>query len=103
MVYINPATEDAEPEELPTKLTFWIAKTQYEAEEDMTWQSWVSSNYNTNGFYILDNKIYPTVEAGLSASAVAIYNSYTFVATVLPSDTISTTLNYSYTVSGGSN
>ena len=35
-------------------INFIIDGVSYQAEEGMTWEDWVNSSYNTNGFYILD-------------------------------------------------
>ena len=35
-------------------INFIIDGISYQAEEGMTWEDWVNSSYNTNGFYILD-------------------------------------------------
>lgn len=34
-------------------INFIIDGVSYQAEEGMTWEAWVNSSYNTNGFYIL--------------------------------------------------
>lgn len=37
-----------------TLINFTIAGTSYQAEEGMTWEEWVNSSYNTDGYYISD-------------------------------------------------
>lgn len=34
------------------KINFTIDGTSYEANEGMTWEQWVNSSYNTDGFFI---------------------------------------------------
>ena len=41
----------------PALISFTIDGTSYQAEEGMTWEQWVNSDYNT-GFSVLDNTIY---------------------------------------------
>ena len=43
-------------------ITFYIGRTtssqtSYQAEEGMTWEEWINSDYNTGGFYISGNSI----------------------------------------------
>jgi hypothetical protein len=33
-------------------ITFYVDNTEYQAEQGMTWEDWVNSEYNTNGFYV---------------------------------------------------
>ncbi len=40
-----------------TLIEFTIAGTTYYAEEGMTWGEWVSTSYNTGGFYIQANTL----------------------------------------------
>lgn len=45
--------EVAQTVNIDTKLiSFTIAGTTYQAEEDMNWTEWVASGYNTGGFHI---------------------------------------------------
>ena len=41
----------------PSLISFTIDGTSYQAEEGMTWEQWVNSDYNTE-FSVLDNTIY---------------------------------------------
>ena len=45
-----------------TLINFTIDGTAYQAEEGMTWQEWVNSSYNTDGYYVLGNIINGTGE-----------------------------------------
>lgn len=38
-------------------ITFTVDGTEYQAEEGMTWAKWCDSSYNTDGFFVLNNKI----------------------------------------------
>lgn len=43
-------------------ITFYIGRTtssqtSYQAEEGMTWEEWINSDYNTDGYYISDNTV----------------------------------------------
>ena len=37
-------------------ITFYIANSAYQAEEGMTWEEWILSNYNTDEFFYSDGK-----------------------------------------------
>ena len=41
-------------------ISFTIVGTSYQAEEGMTWEQWVNSEYNTNHYFITgtDSRIY---------------------------------------------
>lgn len=39
-------------------ITFTVGGVKYEAEENMTWEEWCNSEYNTDGFYISNNLTY---------------------------------------------
>jgi hypothetical protein len=39
-------------------ITFTVDGVEYQAEETMTWEEWVNSEYNTDGFYISNNLTY---------------------------------------------
>lgn len=41
----------------PPLISFTIAGTTYQAEEGMTWQQWVASSYNTDGYYVSGTNI----------------------------------------------
>ena len=48
-----------EPNEDPTVINFTISGgTPYQAEEGMTWEQWVNSEYNTGGYYVSGSIIY---------------------------------------------
>lgn len=78
----------------PTRnlIAFTIDGTSYQAEEGMTWQQWVDSNYNTGGFYI-DSE-------GIAARSIHIVDS-SGINFIDPQDAI--IANYSYRVSGATN
>lgn len=42
---------------LPKLISFKISSKLYYTSENMTWEEWVSSRYNKQGWYITDNKI----------------------------------------------
>ena len=46
----NPIIPDTPAE--PTLITFSIAGVTYRAEENMTWENWISSEYNVDGYRI---------------------------------------------------
>ena len=98
---IKVGTADA-PESLPagsiylkvssltsiTLITFTIAGTSYQAEEGMTWEQWVNSSYNTDGFICLtdlycvqspDNKYVHTSTAGKAEPHHIIYSENAYV------------------------
>lgn len=39
-------------------ITFTVDGVEYQAEKGMTWEAWVNSDYNTDGFYISGNFTY---------------------------------------------
>lgn len=46
------------PETKSDTFTFIIDDVEYQAEEGMTWEQWINSKYNTNGFYIYEKYNY---------------------------------------------
>ena len=48
--YINNASVYYNPRVIKL-ITFKIADRTHQAEEGMTWNDWIDSKYNTNGFY----------------------------------------------------
>lgn len=48
-----------------TLITFTIEGTSYQAEEGMTWQQWVDSSYNTEGWNVLNHNIQNPTQTGL--------------------------------------
>ena len=36
---------------IPNLISFTIDGTEYQAEEGMTWQDWIDSEYNVDGYY----------------------------------------------------
>ena len=65
---------------------------EYQAEEGMTWEGWVESEYNTGAFYVsFTNYI------GYLSGSIVVYNQDC----VFKTDYIYN--NFKYTVSGGSN
>lgn len=62
-----------------TLISFTISGTSYQAEDGMTWQQWVDSEYNTDGCYISSNRVYTstggsigTIKTAVSPSAVIV-------------------------------
>ena len=45
-----------------TLITFNISSKSYQAEEGMTWQQWVDSSYNTDGYIIASNYVMDSQE-----------------------------------------
>lgn len=80
------------------QITFYINGTQYKAEEGMTWENWVNSNYNTISAYIVYEE---------SAAIRHDINNETYVInSTLPSDNIVENTAYAstkYWSSGGWN
>lgn len=62
----------------------------YNAVEGMTWEEWVNSEYNVDGFYILDDGVYYAVIASWHPNIP--YEN--FVKDVIPTDVISHTDYY---------
>lgn len=77
-----------EKEENANLISFKVDSIPYQAESNMTWQEWVNSAYNTNGYKVVGSGIY-TAD-----------NQY-YVANVLPSDKIRPNGSYWYTNAGG--
>ena len=64
-------------EKAVTIISFTIAGTTYQAEEGMTWQEWVESSYNTDGYYCNSAYVYGSsgcvgVNAGLRVRPVSL-------------------------------
>ena len=73
-----------------TLISFTFRNATYQAEEGMTWQVWVNSAYNTEGFKIEDNKV--KTSSSIYVVADGDYNN------VSPSSSIIANYNYQYTV-----
>lgn len=66
----------------PELITFTIShitENTYQAEEGMTWEEWISSEYNIDGYIINYNRVYTASNStyyvdGVSSSAVIINN-----------------------------
>lgn len=43
---------------VPDKITFTIEGISYQAEKGMTWNEWVNSSYNIDGYYCSNNYVY---------------------------------------------
>ena len=48
-------------------ISFTIEDVLYKAYEGMTWEEWVDSEFNTEGFYVSDNKAWINID-GISKS-----------------------------------
>lgn len=58
-----------------TVISFTIASTSYQAEEGMTWNEWINSNYNTDGYALYtDNTIYRDGSVGALFQLYRVYN-----------------------------
>lgn len=73
-----------------TTISFTIAGTTYQATSGMTWENWVSSNYNTGGFSLDGSSIYQS-----SSSKYVNYNSQEVQSTDTIVADASYTLNFS--------
>ncbi len=77
----------------PTLINFSIGSTSYQAEEGMTWEQWVNSEYNTDGYIVYNtciaNEKYHTPAAGGRVTTDSSFNS-----SVAPTDVISPTTYY---------
>lgn len=72
-------------------ISFTIDGVTYQAEEGMTWEAWVASEYNTDGYYI-------------SVADFRVHKDYfNYVTQVLPTDTITSGTAYKLVAGGGSN
>lgn len=47
-------------------ITFFISKTKYQAEPNMTWADWCDSPYNTHGYYVQGIKIIDDMDSRIS-------------------------------------
>lgn len=61
-------------------ITFTIDSIKYQAEEGMTWNEWVESPYNTNGFTIESADVYQIIYSPSDKKSVGgvMTNDYTF-------------------------
>lgn len=50
-------------------ITFIFNNKQYQAEEGMTWQQWVNSNYNIDGFYIYNDYVLSSASDNVETSS----------------------------------
>ena len=48
---------DVEPEPEPTMIKFYVNDIEYQAEENMTWQDWLNSGYNTSSLIAKENRL----------------------------------------------
>ena len=64
----EPSDPDTGDGEEATLITFTIDGTEYKAEDGMTWQEWVGSKYNTDGYKVVEyndtNYISPADDSG---------------------------------------
>ena len=74
-------------EPIPRIITFKIDGDEYQAEEDMTWEEWVESEYNTNNY---------------TSSGTAIQRGIVTISNVSPSDKIIKDKSYGIIHVGGS-
>lgn len=56
-------------------ITFTIAGVEYQAEEHMSWNEWVNSKYNTDGYYI-DEDDYVVIDYEFVGSGMSAVHSY---------------------------
>lgn len=71
---------------------FKINETTYTAFENMTWQEWLDSEYNTNGYSVYTTSTNDTV-IGKSEDDMGIYDNFGYVN---PSDVILAQYSYAY-------
>ena len=80
----------------PSLISFTIAGTSYQAEEGMTWEEWVNSDYNTSDYYC-SGKIYYNRTNDYMAFGGSVRIGYTeFDQEVIGSDTITNGMTYYY-------
>ena len=53
-----------------TLINFTIGGVSYQAEQDMTWEEWCNSSYNTGGFYI-SRDIICTTDGGVVGDPIS--------------------------------
>ena len=67
-VFPNMVIVENDDYELKDIINFTINDVSYQSVEDMTWEQWVNSNYNTGGFYMDDT--YVCVDGGAAGDTV---------------------------------
>lgn len=82
---------DAQINGLFATISFTIANTSYEAEDGMKWGEWVSSSYNTGGFFV-------DGDVQISNGSYQVKGAATLVS---PSDTITADFAYTLTKESG--
>lgn len=84
-----------------TLISFTIAGTSYQAEEGMTWEEWVESEYNTDGLTLLNNHVgikagmvaYPSNELVLSTDTINKDGTYTTICCVVAGTQVQVSLD----------
>ena len=74
-------------------ITFTISNTTYQAIDGMTWEEWTNSEYNTDGYLVLDT--FSTKEVVTSGSNVSRGKSIHIYGPVYPTDKIIAEERYS--------
>ena len=73
-------------------IAFTIAGTSYQAEEGMTWEQWVNSTYNKDGYVIYSNLVHKATDSTSTSKGVLHTNSLF----VYSSETITSGYSYRY-------
>lgn len=95
-IYVDGVLEESIDVRPPQIISFSVTLSEYQAESGMTWSEWITSNYNSYGYYIDDS--YSPARIGCAYGHVQYPNSDF----VQPTDVIIS--NYEYdTTGGGSN
>lgn len=81
-------------------ISFSISGTTYQAEEGMTWAQWVASEYNTDGYKIVDNSVYSSDNNYYVTQNIAVIGSPQYVR-VGSADTIVSAKEYVLGLAGG--
>ena len=58
LITSSPKKMKYEKKVLTNLITFKIIEIEYQAEEGMTWEEWVNSEYNTDGCYCADDLVW---------------------------------------------
>ena len=69
----NASKVDTNQSETPTLISFTIDGTSYQAEEGMTWESWIASHYNNGN--VIQNGTYVEGNGGGSQNAIHLEGS----------------------------
>ena len=95
--YIEETNGIVMKQDIAPLLTFTVAGIEYQAEEGMTWEEFVNSEYNTGGFYISGGWI----KKGSYPNRYEVYNDgYPHTSSTNPPDTIINGHSYDLAIEG---